>query len=253
MNEKNEKIQKFLAQRGLTSRREAERWVQEGRLEVNGQIAHVGQRVSERDRIALDGRVITQKAPQHTVFLCYHKNTGEVTSHHDPHCPNTVFDRLPPCPQGRWVAVGRLDIMTSGLLVFTNQGHWADVLMHPRHAFERHYHVRVQGTVSDSVLERLRSGVREGGEHLSCASVERLSKSSANNMWLHVVLKEGKNRAIRRMMAAVGLSITQLVRRAYGPFVLPEGLPSGQAKQLDFKTTEAILALLRAKTDPPKA
>jgi 23S rRNA pseudouridine2605 synthase len=231
-----ERIQKLLAAAGLGSRRGIEEWLAAGRLAVNGQIAKLGDRAEPGDRFELDGRPLvipdpaTHSAPTGPTVLLYHKPVGEVTTRHDPQGRPTVFERLPPAPAGRWVVVGRLDVNTSGLLLFTNDGALAHRLMHPSFQAERRYLVRVRGTPGPELVERLRRGVQleDGPAHF-----ERIEPAgrSEGHAWYQVTLREGRNREVRRLFEAAGYEVSRLKRLAYGPFELPEDLPPGQARQ----------------------
>jgi len=231
-----ERIQKLLAAAGLGSRRGIEEWLASGRLSVNGQVAKLGDRAEPTDRFALDGRPLrvpdaAGTGPGTAAVLLYHKPLGEVTTRHDPQGRPTVFERLPPAPAGRWVVVGRLDVNTSGLLLFTNDGGLAHRLMHPSFGVERRYLVRVRGTPGPELAERLIAGVQlEDGlarfEHAEPAG------RSAGHAWYQVTLREGRNREVRRLFEAAGHEVSRLKRLAYGSFVLPEDLPAGQARRV---------------------
>jgi 23S rRNA pseudouridine2605 synthase len=230
-----ERIQKLLAAAGLGSRRGIEEWLAAGRVTVNGRVAALGDKAERADRFELDGRPLelaTTAAPGATTtaaVLLYHKPVGEVTTRHDPQGRPTVFERLPPAPGGRWVVVGRLDVNTSGLLLFTNDGGLAHRLMHPAFGVERSYLVRVRGCPGPELERRLRAGVElEDGP----ARLERieLAGRSAAHAWYRVVLREGRNREIRRLFEAAGHEVSRLKRLAYGPFELPDDLPAGQAR-----------------------
>lgn len=222
-----ERLQKLLAAAGLGSRREIEGWIAAGRLSVNGTPATLGMRATPADRILLDGRPVGLPASQPIRVLVYHKPVGELVTRDDPQGRPTVFSRLPP---GRWVAVGRLDINSSGLLLFTDSGELANRLMHPRYEVEREYLARVQGAVD---LEKLRRGVHlEDGP----AAFERIypldHESGGANRWYRVSLKEGRNREVRRLFAAVGARVSRLRRMRYGPVELPRDLDPGEWREL---------------------
>ncbi len=229
-----ERIQKLLAAAGLGSRRGIEEWLAAGRLAVNGAIARLGDKAEPTDRFELDGRPLVlpgaSTAPADSpAVLLYHKPVGEVTTRHDPQGRPTVFDRLPPAPGGRWVVVGRLDVNTSGLLLFTNDGALAHQLMHPSFEVERRYLVRVRGTPGPELLARLTRGIQlEDGP----ARFERIEPAgrSEGHAWYQVALREGRNREVRRLFEAAGHEVSRLKRLAYGPFELPEDLPPGQAR-----------------------
>jgi 23S rRNA pseudouridine2605 synthase len=223
-----ERIQKVLAREGFGSRRELEQLILEGRVTVNGEVAKLGDKVSAGDRIFCQGRqVIYEKSSALPQILVYHKPPGEICSQKDPEERPSVFDRLPSCPEGRWVMVGRLDFNSSGLLMFTNSGELANQLMHPKYAIEREYAVRVFGELSEEHMDRLLKGVRlEDG----MARFEKImfAGGEGKNHWYHVVLKEGRNREIRRMFEAVGFTVSRLMRIRFGTVALPPTLLQGK-------------------------
>jgi 23S rRNA pseudouridine2605 synthase len=229
-----ERIQKLLAAAGLGSRRRIEEWLEGGRLKVNGRVARLGDKAERTDRFELDDQLLVPAAglaqkPGAPAVLLYHKPVGEVTTRHDPQGRPTVFDRLPPAPGGRWVVIGRLDVNTSGLLLFTNDGGLAHRLMHPSFGVERSYLVRVRGTPGKELEQRLRAGLQlEDGP----ASFDRIEPAgrSAGHAWYRVTLREGRNREVRRLFEAAGHEVSRLKRLAYGPFDLPEDLPAGQSR-----------------------
>lgn len=232
------RLQKALADLGLGSRREVERWVAEGRVRVNGQPAVPGVRVTPRDSVTIDGRPIPRRrrTPPATRVLAYHKAEGELTTRRDPEGRPTVFERL---PRGRWVAVGRLDVNTMGLLLFTNDGVLADGLMHPRREVEREYAVRVYGEVAPEVIERLRAGVDlEDGP----ARFDRVSDAggAGRNHWYRVVVREGRQREVRRLWESQGARVSRLIRVRYGPVDLPRGLRAGHWRELDPPAVSAL-------------
>lgn len=241
-----ERIQKLLAAQGLGSRRGIEEWLGAGRLKVNGQVAKLGDKAEATDRFELDGRLLklSSAAPQQTdaaaCVLLYHKPVGEVTTRSDPQGRPTVFERLPPAPGGRWVVVGRLDVNTSGLLLFTNDGGLAHRLMHPSFEVERRYLVRVRGTPGPELTARLARGIElEDGP----ARFERIEPAgrSEGHSWFQVALKEGRNREVRRLFEAAGHEVSRLKRLAYGPFELPEDLPAGHTRLVPFRELARIL------------
>lgn len=223
-----ERLQKVLANAGLGSRRQVEQWIREGRVSVNKQPAFLGQRVQPTDRVQVDHRDIHTKktiAPQQRVIV-YHKPPGEVTTRRDPEGRPTVFDKLPPVA-GRWIAVGRLDISTSGLILFTNDGTLAHDLMHPSREFEREYAVRILGEVDSLVIDRLKSGVLlEDGQ----AHFDKISPAGGEgaNRWFHVIVREGRNRLVRRLWESQeGITVSRLIRIRYGEVALPPHLKQG--------------------------
>ncbi len=221
------KLHKVLAQAGIGSRRDMEQWVLEGRVTVNGEPAHIGQRISFGDKIAVAGKPVRVRiAPPPPRVLAYHKPAGEVVTHDDPQQRPTVFRRLPRLPQGKWQSVGRLDINTEGLLLFTNSGELANQLMHPRFGVEREYAVRSLGVLDDEQRARLLEGVEIEGQRAAFKSVEDGGGEGANH-WYRVVITEGRNREVRRLFEAVGHAVSRLIRIRYGCVVLPRGLKRG--------------------------
>jgi 23S rRNA pseudouridine2605 synthase len=230
----SERIQKLLAAAGVGSRRGIEEWLRSGRLKVNGQQVKLGDRAEAGDRFELDGQPLKVALPAATegvppAVLLYHKPVGEVTTRSDPEGRPNVFERLPQAPAGRWVVVGRLDVNTSGLLVFTNDGALAHRLMHPSFEVERRYLVRVRGLPGPELAERLQRGVQlEDGP----ARFERVRATgqSEGHAWYEVSLREGRNREVRRMFEAAGFEVSRLKRLSYGPFELPEDLAPCQSR-----------------------
>jgi len=242
-----ERIQKLLAAAGVGSRRGIEEWLRAGRLTVNGAVARLGDRAEASDRFALDGKplILTEGsgAGVGQAVLLYHKPTGEVTTRHDPENRPTVFERLPPAPGGRWVVVGRLDVNTSGLLLFTNDGALAHRLMHPSYEVERRYLVRVRGTPGPQLLRELQQGVELEDGLARFDQVEERGRSEGHS-WYEVGLREGRNREVRRAFEAAGFEVSRLKRLAYGPFLLPEDLPAGKAALVTGPSLEKLLANL---------
>ncbi|HKJ70618.1 MAG TPA: pseudouridine synthase [Gammaproteobacteria bacterium] len=232
-----ERLQKALARAGLTSRREADRWLAAGRLSVNGHSAEPGQHVGPGDRIALDGRVLltvpedTQTAATARV-LAYHKPVGELCTRRDPEGRPTVFDRLPAPATGQWIQVGRLDLNTSGLLLLTTDGALANALMHPAREVAREYRARVRGRPGTATLERLREGVPLEDGPARFDEVDVLP-GKGRNAQLRVVLHEGRKREVRRLLEAVGHPVSRLLRVRYGPIRLPKDLGPGEWRELD--------------------
>ena len=229
-----EKLQKVLARAGLGSRREMEQWIKDGRIKIDEQVASVGDRVHDGNVIRLDGHVVNIKttAEIRRRVIIYNKPNGEICSRKDPENRPTVFDNLPNLYQGRWLSVGRLDINTSGLLLFTNDGELANKLMHPSTEIERQYAVRIHGDVLPVHIQRLRKGVElEDG----IAKFDAISSSGGEgrNQWFKVALKEGRNREVRRMWESQELEVSRLIRIQYGPISLPRTLPRGVWNELD--------------------
>lgn len=233
----DEKLQKVLAAAGLASRREAERAIEAGEVEVNGRPAHLGERVKPDDKIVWRGEtlVVPQASRAEVRVLLYNKPEGEICSRNDPEGRPTVFDKLPPLKNGRWVSVGRLDFNTSGLLLFTSDGELANKLMHPSSGIDREYLVRVQGAVEDEVLERLCEGVLLDDGMARFTAVKRGGAGGGANSWYHCVIMEGRNREVRRLWESQELRVSRLKRVRYGPILIPPFLKPGQWLELPEK------------------
>jgi 23S rRNA pseudouridine2605 synthase len=237
------KLQKVLAQAGVGSRRDIEQMIEDGRIEVNDQVAHIGQRISFGDRIKVAGRPIKVRIqPPAARILAYHKPTGEVVTHDDPQGRPTVFRRLPRLQNGKWMSVGRLDLNTEGLLLFTNSGELANQLMHPRFGVEREYAVRVLGTLDDASRQKLLTGVEIEGQSASFVSISK-GEGEGVNQWYRVVITEGRNREVRKLFDAVGLTVNRLIRVRYGAIVLPRGLKRGVWVELGESDVRAVKSL----------
>lgn len=237
------KLQKVLAQSGVGSRRDIEKMIEEGRIEVNDQVAHIGQRISHGDRVKVAGKPIRVRiAPPAARILAYHKPVGEVVTHDDPQGRPTVFRRLPRLQNGKWMSVGRLDLNTEGLLLFTNSGELANQLMHPRFGVEREYAVRVLGTLDEPSRERLLTGVEIEGQAASFLSISK-GLGEGVNQWYRVVITEGRNREVRKLFDAVGLTVNRLIRVRYGAIVLPRGLRRGVWVELGESDVRAVKSL----------
>lgn len=247
-----ERLQKVLAAAGLGSRREIETWISEGRITINGRTAKLGDRIRGVDRISVDGRPVKALArgteTRHRVIL-YHKPEGELTTRKDPEGRPTVFEALPPLRGSRWVSVGRLDTNTSGLLIFTNDGALANKLMHPSSQIEREYAVRVLGKVTDEQLTMLKKGVRLEDGMGKFDDISEAGGEGANH-WYHVILREGRNREVRRLWEAVGLTVSRLIRVRFGSLALPRNLPRGAWRDA---TEEEISGLATAAGIAPSA
>lgn len=234
------KLQKVLAQSGVGSRRDIESMIEEGRISVNNEVAHVGQRISFGDRIAVDGKPIRVRIQQPPArILAYHKPVGEVVTHDDPQDRPTVFRHLPRLQHGKWLSVGRLDLNTEGLLLFTNSGDLANQLMHPRFGVEREYAVRVLGTLSPVQKAKLIEGVDIEGQMASFKQIEDGGGEGVNR-WYRVVITEGRNREVRKLFDAVGLTVSRLIRVRYGVIVLPNGLKRGTWVELGESDLRAV-------------
>ncbi len=239
----NEKLHKVLARAGLGSRRQIEHWISAGRVSVNGVTASVGQRVDQQSCIEVDGDRIALTHQPATRILMYHKQLGEVTTRADPQGRATVFDQLPPL-RGRWVVVGRLDINTTGLLLFTNDGELAAKLMHPASGFEREYQVRIRGEPSAEQLQSLRTGVKLDGHTVRFNSITPLSHAGGSNRRFKVVVNEGRNREVRRLWESVGCQVNQLRRIRFGPISLPANLALGHWREIEDKAVQRLRARL---------
>ena len=227
------KLHKVLAQAGMGSRLEMEQLILEGRISVNGEPAHVGQRIQFGDVIKVNGKPVrVRMTPPPPRVLAYHKPAGEVVSHDDPQNRPTVFRRLPKLMQGKWQSVGRLDLNTEGLLLLTSSGELANRLMHPRFGLQREYAVRVLGALSNEEKARLLDGVRLDDGMAQFASIEDGGGEGAN-CWYRVTIGEGRNREVRRMFEAVGHAVSRLIRIRYGAMMLPRGLKRGAWIELD--------------------
>ena len=227
------KLHKVLAQAGLGSRLEMEQLILEGRVSVNSEPAHVGQRIQFGDTLKVNGKVVRIRIdPPPPRVIAYHKPAGEVVSHDDPQNRPTVFRRLPKLFQGKWQSVGRLDLNTEGLLLLTSSGELANKLMHPRFGLEREYAVRVLGALSNEEKKRLSEGVQLEDGLAQFSTIEAGGGEGAN-CWYKVTLSEGRNREVRRMFEAVGHAVSRLIRIRYGAVVLPRGLRRGAFVELD--------------------
>jgi 23S rRNA pseudouridine2605 synthase len=240
-----------LARSGLGSRRDMEAWITAGRVRVNDTPAHLGQRVSPHDRIKVDDRLIAARR-EHALprVLLYHKPAGEIVSADDPAGRASVFDHLPRLKGGRWIAVGRLDFTSSGLLIFTTSGELAARLMHPRYGFEREYAVRVDGVLGAEELTRLTAGVLLEDGRARFETIEDAGGRGRNH-WYRVVLKEGRNREVRRMLGAIGRTVSRLMRVRYGPLVLPPGLKRGQLRELGPDAVAGLIAEVEGTPSGP--
>jgi 23S rRNA pseudouridine2605 synthase len=237
------KLQKVLAQAGVGSRRDIEQMIEDGRIEVNDEVAHIGQRISYGDRIKVAGRPIKVRiSPPPARILAYHKPVGEVVTHDDPQGRPTVFRRLPKLNNGKWMSVGRLDLNTEGLLLFTNSGELANQLMHPRFGVEREYAVRVLGSLDEASRTRLLEGVDIEGQKASFLSITP-GGGEGVNQWYRVVITEGRNREVRKLFDAVGLTVNRLIRVRYGAIVLPRGLKRGVWVELGESDVRAVKSL----------
>ena len=243
------KLHKVLAQAGVGSRLEMEQLILEGRISVNNEPAHIGQRVQFGDQVKVNGRPIRFRIqPPAARVIAYHKPAGEVVTHDDPQNRPTVFRRLPKLFQGKWQSVGRLDLNTEGLLLFTSSGELANNLMHPRFGLEREYAVRVLGALTAEEKQKLLSGVNIGDGPAHFGAIEA-GGGEGSNCWYRVTISEGRNREVRRMFEAVGHAVSRLIRIRYGSMVLPRGLKRGAWMELDA-TDIALLMRASHSTGP---
>ena len=251
----SEKLQKLLATVGLGSRRELEKWISAGRVSVNGSTAKLGDRAEADDRILVDGRpikIVTDDSPR---VLMYSKPEGEVSTTTDPEGRPTVFDGLPRLSRGRWIAIGRLDINTSGLLLFTTHGELANRLMHPSYEVKREYMVRIHGEVNEAMIARLTEGVilEDGVAKFQTVKAQHARSNDghiSSNQWFRVILAEGRTREVRRLWESQGVEVNRLKRISYGPSELPSFVRRSEFIELEPKQ---VISLFRAVSlKPPK-
>ena len=242
-----EKLQKVLARSGTGSRREMERWIEEGRITVNGQRAKLGDRVTAKDRIAVDGKSLDIAPGEKTRCILYHKPTGEVCTRSDPQGRRTVFQRLPKLKTGRWISIGRLDFNTSGLLLFTTDGELANVLMHPSSNIEREYMVRVMGNVTPDMLKHMLDGVMLDDGVARFTDIQDAGGEGINR-WYYVVLMEGRNREVRRLWESQGLTVSRLKRVRYGEVFIPSKVKQGQWVELEGKEVKGLYRMVDMPT-----
>ena len=234
-----EKLQKVLARTGLGSRREMERWIEQGRVAVDGKAAKLGDRVDDRANLAVDGKALERMPAQQARCILYHKPTGEVCTRDDPQGRRTVFQRLPKLKSGRWISIGRLDFNTSGLLLFTTDGDLANALMHPSSNIEREYSVRVMGNVQEDMLQRMTEGVMLEDGMARFADIQDGGGDGINH-WYYVVLMEGRNREVRRLWESQGLTVSRLKRVRYGEVFIPSKVKQGQWIELELKDIKSL-------------
>jgi 23S rRNA pseudouridine2605 synthase len=244
------KLHKVLADAGIGSRREMEELILAGRVSVNGTPAHIGQRISHTDQVKVNGKPIRFRVqPPPVRVLAYHKPAGEIVTKSDPQHRATVFKKLPSVKFGRWITVGRLDVNTEGLLLFTTSGELANRLMHPRNEVEREYAVRVLGELDEEQLDKLRSGI-DLGDGQSPAQFDQIEPAGGEgaNRWYKVVIREGRNREVRRMFESVGRTVSRLIRIRYGLVALPPTLRRGQSADLNEQSVATLMASVGLKS-----
>lgn len=237
----SEKLQKVLARAGFGSRREIESWIAAGRVKVNGKVAIVGTRITEDDKVIVDGKKLApqKKAREERRVLLYNKPENEICTRKDPEGRPTVFDKLPPIKHGRWVSIGRLDVNTSGLLLFTTDGELANKLMHPSAQIEREYAVRVLGDVTPDMVERMHAGVIIDDNLCRFTDIQHYGGEGVNQ-WYHVVLMEGRNREVRKLWESQGLKVSRLKRVRFGPILIPSSVSKGRFHELNKSEVEKL-------------
>lgn len=238
----HEKIQKVLAGLGIGSRREIERWIKVGRVKINEGLAQIGDRIDQESKIYIDDQLVERKLFQSSDkvrVLIYHKPVGEICSRRDPGGRPTPFQHLPILKHGRWIMVGRLDINTSGLLLFTNSGELANALMHPSSQIDRIYAVRVFGEVKQNDLKRLKRGIVIEGHKMRFQDIQHVGGEGLNQ-WYHVILREGRNREVRRLWESQGFKVNRLIRIQFADIVLPEELKPGEFLELSEEKVEQL-------------
>ncbi|MCU1716522.1 23S rRNA pseudouridine(2605) synthase RluB [Pseudomonas sp. 5P_3.1_Bac2] len=237
-----EKLQKVMARMGLASRREIEAWISAGRVKVNGAVASLGMRVDLHDAIAVDGKVIRREEAAESVrrVIIYNKPEGEICTRDDPEGRPTVFDRLPRPKDGRWINIGRLDINTTGLLMFTTDGELANRLMHPSYQMDREYAVRVRGEVDEEMIERLKTGVMLEDGPAKFTDIKEAPGGEGFNHWYHCVVMEGRNREVRRLWESQGLVVSRLKRVRFGPVFITSDLTMGRWREMSQREVDIL-------------
>ena len=248
-----ERLQKVLARAGFGSRRQIEGWIREGKITINGKLAELGVSVSDTDLVKIEGRSVSISAdPTRTArTLIYHKPAGELTTRKDEAGRPTVFDNLPRIKNGRWITVGRLDFNTSGLLLVTTDGELAHRLMHPSWQIEREYAVRVLGQVDQNSLQQLQEGVMLEDGMASFESVQDAGGAGANH-WYHVIVREGRNREVRRLWESQGVKVSRLIRIRYGPVSLPRAVRAGHFQDLQQDEVKALYEAVKLDAPAPR-
>jgi len=249
-----ERLQKVLARAGFGSRRQIENWIRDGKITVNGKLAELGVSISDTDLVKIEGRSVSIASdPAHTArTLIYHKPAGELTTRKDEAGRPTVFDNLPRIKNGRWISVGRLDFNTSGLLLVTTDGELAHRLMHPSWEIEREYAVRILGKVGEESLQRLQEGVMLEDGMAAFASIQDAGGAGANH-WYHVIVREGRNREVRRLWESQDVQVSRLIRIRYGPVSLPRNVRAGRFQDLQQDEIKALYAAVELDAPAPRA
>src|SRR5471032_1476723 len=239
-----EKLQKVLARIGVGSRRDVEAWISHGRIKVNGKDATLGQRVDMHDAITIDGKVIKREEAAESVrrVIMYNKPDGEICTRDDPEGRPTVFDKMPKPKEGRWINIGRLDINTTGLLMFTTDGELANRLMHPSYEMDREYAVRVRGEVDEEMIARLKAGVMLEDGPAKFTDIQEAPGGEGFNHWYHCVVMEGRNREVRRLWESQGLVVSRLKHVRYGPVFLNSDLPMGRWREMSQQEVDILSA-----------
>ena len=244
----DEKLQKFLANRGYGSRRQIEQWISDGRVRLNNSVAKIGDRVSINDSIFLDNKKVRSRELVETHIIVYNKPEGLVSTTKDTRGRPLVFDNLPPLKRGKWISVGRLDINTSGLMLFTSNGELANRLMHPKYSIDRKYLVRVYGKVEKKNIEALKKGILIGDEYSRFKNIEYkneiLKDQVRLNNWFQVTLGSGKNREVRSLWESQGFEVSRLKRISYGPVILPSFVRPGNYSYLSEKEVAQLANLV---------
>jgi len=241
-----ERVQKVLAKAGLASRREIERWVSQGRVQINGELAQLGSRIATGDNVVVNGKPVKLEDiyTQDYRVVVYSKPEGVICSNSDPEGRPTVFDHLPKLTNQRWISVGRLDINTSGLLILTTDGELANRLMHPSYEIDREYAVRINGEVDDAMLQRLKEGVFLDDGVAKFTDVREFG-GEGRNKWFHAVVMEGRNREVRRLWESQGVQVSRLKRVRYGCIFLPSRLKVGAWEELNYKDINQLRDLVK--------
>lgn len=243
----SEKLQKVLARAGFGSRRQLEEWIVAGRVKVNGQVAQLGVRVDDSDQIVVDGKKLApqKKIREQTRVILYNKPEDQICTRNDPEGRPTVFDNLPPLKHGRWVSIGRLDINTSGLLLFTTDGELANKLTHPSSQVEREYAVRVMGEVTPDMVQAMHKGVIIDGDVCRFSDIQHYGGEGINQ-WYHVVLMEGKNREVRKLWESQGMQVSRLKRVRFGSIFIPPTVKRGTYQELNSTEINKLYNLVES-------